>query len=317
MIAALDNGFQEAVAIVADAAASAARLNTIMGYRTIASGPAPEGLLGLLGLDSGEGWEQVLIGQADCTRGYIRLLSSSVHIARPRRLGAQPWDIGGWFDTAIRSLGPIDGLLDRFVGRDFSSFAPIADFNMGGFEVREVLVHDGDSLCFSIAERIAPPLSGYGHISGQVSNLFNSVIVVQDLGQAKNLFVEALGWSVLVDTALVHADGHNVMGMPPDLACEKPVKLAIVQQQGVMEGSVELIEYPCQGLDFTADGDDMRGWAAMCFPVSDLDSLLHRAADRSCEVSAPLSCHWSPYGTARAASILTPWRARLLFFQPS
>lgn len=314
---ALDNGFQEAVAIVADAAASAARLNAILEYRTISSGPVPEAMLSLLGLDRATDWKQALIGQEDCAKGFIRLLSRAGHISRPRRLGAQPWDIGGWFDTAIRSMGPIDALLDRFVGQGFSSFAPIADFNMGGFEVREVLVHDGDSLCFSMAERIAPPLVGYDHIAGTASNLFNSVIVVPDLEQAKNLFVEGLGWSVLVDTALVHADGRNVMGMPPDLAREGPVRLAIVQQQGVMEGSVELIEYPCQGLDFTADNDDMRGWAAMCFPVSDLDSVLHRAVGERCEMSAPVMSDWSPYGTVRAASIMTPWRARLLFFQPT
>jgi hypothetical protein len=41
-----------------------------------------------------------------------------------------------------------------------------------------------------------------------------------------------------------------------------------------MEGSVELIEYPCEGYDFCDDQPDWRGMASLIYPVSDLGSTL-------------------------------------------
>jgi catechol 2,3-dioxygenase-like lactoylglutathione lyase family enzyme len=314
---ALDNGYQEAVAIVADAGASADRLCDALGFARVHAGAAAPGLLALLGLNPGEGWHEVLIGQPECDRGHLRLLSRPGRPARPRRLGAQPWDIGGWFDAGVRSLGSIDAALERLTLQGFVAFAPVADFNMGGFEVREVLAHDADGLCFALAERVAPPLAGYEHVRGPISNLFNSVIAVTDLRAAVDMFVSGLGWQALVDTALVHGDGRNVMGLPLDIAGTREVKLAIVQQQGRMEGSVELIEYPCEGLDFTAAAPDARGLAGFCFPVSDLDAAAARAQAIGWRVSPVEGVVWAPHGDCRAASILTPWGARMLFLQPT
>lgn len=311
-----DNGYQEAIAIVADAAATAQRLCAALGFVQVHAGAAATGLLRLLELDPGEDWHEVLIGQPDCARGHLRLLSRPSQPARPKRLGAQPWDIGGWFDAGVRSLGPIDAALDRLTLHGFAAFAPVADFDMGGFAVREVLAHDADGLCFALAERVAPPLAGYEHVTGPISNLFNSVIVVTDLRAAVQMFVGGLGWQALVDTALVHADGRNVMGLPPDIARTREVKLAIVQQQGRMEGSVELIEYPCEGLDHAGAAPDARGLAAFCFPVSDLTQVLARARALGWQVSPVQEVIWAPHGPCRAASVMTPWAARMLFLEP-
>lgn len=311
-----DNGYQEAIAIVADAAASAERLCAALGFARVHAGPVAGGLLALLALDPGEGWSEVLIGQPDCARGQLRLLSRSGPPARPRRLGAQPWDIGGWFDAGVRSLGPIDAALDRLTLQGFAAFASVADFDMGGFAVREVLAHDADGLCFALAERVAPPLVGYEHVTGPISNLFNSVIAVTDLRAAVAMFVDGLGWTALVDTALVHADGRNVMGLPLDLARTREVKLAIVQQQGRMEGSVELIEYPCEGLDFAKAPPDARGLAAFSFPVSNVAQAAARAQAAGWEVSSAQAVTWAPHGECHAASVMTPWGAQMLFLEP-
>ncbi len=101
--------------------------------------------------------------------------------------------------------------------------------------------------CASRAERVSPPLTGWDHVKGPASNPFNSVITVEDLDEGKRFFVDGLGWTALVDTALVHDGGRNVMGLPLDIARDKQVALAIIQQQGKMEGSIELIAYPCEG----------------------------------------------------------------------
>lgn len=316
MNSALDNGYDELIAIVADAPASAERLCRVLGCVAVQSAPVEADMLALHDIDPASDWIEVVIAQPQCDRGRIRLWQSIGDIAPVRRMGAQAWDVGGLFDVSLRSLGPIDNLLANFCRNGFSAMAPVADFNMAGLYVREALVRDGDSLCFAMAERVSPPLQGWDHVKGPASNPFNSVITVEDLEEAKRFFVDGLGWSVLVETALVHEGGCNVMGMPRDVARERSVKLAIVQQQGRMEGSVELIEYPCEGYDFRADQPHWRGLASLIFPVSDLDSILSRARSLGGRVVGPHRCNRGLQGIMRGAAVITPWAARLIFLEP-
>lgn len=312
---ALDNGYDELSAIVADVEATAERLCHVMGFAVEHRGAADAGLLALHALDSTIVWQEVIIGQPQCDRGRIRLWQSPDETVPVRRMGAQAWDVGGLFDVSLRSLGPIDDLLANFCRNGFSAMAPVADFNMGGLDVREALVRDGDSLCFAMAERVSPPLQGWDHVQGPVSNPFNSVITVEDLDEAKRFFVDGLGWTALVNTALVHEGGRNVMGLPLDIARDKEVALAIVQQQGRMEGSIELIAYPCEGHDFRSDEPHWRGLASLSFPVSDLDAMLARAASSGGRITAPCRVDRGPYGSGRGAAVITPWAARLIFFE--
>ncbi|QJQ31654.1 hypothetical protein GV829_03695 [Sphingomonas lacunae] len=311
-----DNGYDELIAIVADADASAERLCQIMGFVVGHRGLVDPGLLALHELDPAQGWREIVIGQPQCDRGRIRLWQCAGAVAPARRLGAQAWDVGGLFDVSLRSLGPIDDLLAGFCRNGFSAMAPVADFNMGGLDVREALVRDGDSLCFAMAERISPPLTGWDHVEGPVSNPFNSVITVEDLDEAKRFFLDGLGWTALVDTTLVHEGGRNVMGLPLDVARDKPVALTIVQQQGRMEGSVELIAYPCEGHDFRGDQPHWRGLASLSFPISNLEALLERAEAAGAAIVPPRSIDRGIHGRGQAAAVITPWAARLVFFQP-
>lgn len=314
---ALDNGYDEAVCIVADAEATARRLDAVLGYGVVHRGPCDPGFLALLGIDGvqGGGWREVTVLQPQAARGRMRLIEPPGPVPPVRRMGAQPWDVGGFFDVSVRALGPIDDLLAAFCRNGFSAFAPVADFEMAGLCVREALAHDADGLCFAMAQRIAPPLAGWDHIKGPASNPFNSVITVESLEAAKHLFIDGLGWQVVVDTALVHADGRNVMGLPRNLARERPVRLAIVQQEGRMEGSIELIEYPCEPLDFRGDQTHWRGIAALCFPVRDLQGILARADGAGCATGAPRMVDWTGRGAVRAGWMMTPWAARLVFYE--
>ena len=311
----LNNGYHEAVAIVADARASAKRICSVLGYEELHRGAPASAALGSLGLAAERDWLEIVIAQPQCERGFLRFLSHGQKTSLPRRLGAQPWDIGGWFDVGMRSLVPLGDMLRDFSENEFTACAPIVEFNMGGVKVLEVLARDADSLCFAATERLDPPLEGYGHVEGPASNLFNSVITVPNLENAVSFFVGALEWTALVDTQLVHENGRNVMGMPPDLAREKPVKLAIVQQQGRMEGSVELIEYPCEGLDFTKDSADQRGIATMRFPVSDVAAVASKLSPTQAKVGDAITFECAPYGQIKAVRVVTPWGAAMQFFE--
>lgn len=312
---ALDNGYDEVVAIVADAAGTAARLNRVLGYAEVSRGAPDPAFLTLHDLDPAQGWREVTVIQPQATRGRMRLLQCAGAVPPVRRMGAQPWDVGGFFDVSLRAIGSIDDLLAAFCSNGFSAFAPVTRFAMGGTDVLEALAHDGDGLCFAMVERVSPHLTGWEHIKGPASQPFNSVIVVDDLDEARRFFTQVLDWQVLVDTALNHQGGRNVMGLPLNLAREKDVAVLIVQAQGRMNGSVELIRYPCEPLDFRGDQPGWRGIASLCFPVRDLAAVLERAQDGGAQVGEARPVNWGTQGMVQAGWVMTPWAARLVFYE--
>lgn len=305
----LDNGFQEAVAIVADVQASSARLQHGLGFAEKHCGKAPAGCLELLGFAGREGSE-VLLVHPDCERGAIRLIALDGDTPPRSRDGAQPWDPGGIFDINIRALHGIEPLHRALSLCGFSSPAPITDWEFGPLSVREVVEADADGVVMALMERVAPPLQGYEGIGGPASWVFNSTQIVPNYEAARQFYLDVLGWKVVQESRLEHPDGRNCMGLPLGLAPGIKGQVGIYHPHGRMEGSVEIIAFDFAGIDFSQAAPG-RGWAALRFMVSDLDAMAGRARQGGCDVTQAPEFDWQPFGKCRAASIRTPWGARL------
>jgi catechol 2,3-dioxygenase-like lactoylglutathione lyase family enzyme len=309
----LDNGFQEAVAIVADVQASSARLQRALCFRESHSGRVPAAALELLGFPGREGSE-VLLVHPDSARGAIRLIALHGETPPRARDGAQPWDPGGIFDINMRALQGIEPLHRALSLNGFNSPAPITDWDFGPLSVREVVEADADSVVIALMERVAPPLQGYEAIGGPASWVFNSTQIVPDYESARRFYLEVLGWKVVQESRLEHPDGRNCMGLPLGLAPGIEAQVGIYHPHGRMEGSVEIIGFDFAGIDFSQAAPG-RGWAALRFMVSDGAGLAARARAGGCEVSQAVALDWAPYGQCRAVSIRTPWGARLELFE--
>lgn len=315
----IDDGFQEAVAIVADAAASAARLCAALGYEVRHQGPVPGAALTLLGLDAAIGASETLIGHPDSTRGAIRLITPDAPPAALRRDGAQAWDSGGIFDINLRALAGGIAPLHRALGAaGFRAHAPVTAWDFGGLSVKEVVESDADGLCIALMERIAPPLEGYDAIRGPASWVFNATQIVADFDAARRLYVDALGWQVVQETegVVAQAPGLNCMGFPPALASDIAMRIGIYQARGRMAGSVEIIAFGCGGHDFSTAAPPQRGWAALRFAVGDVVDFARRMAAGGCTVSAPTLVDWAPHGSCHALAAVTPWGVRLEALSP-
>lgn len=313
----LDNGFQEAVAIVADDGKSAARLCAALGYVRLYHGSMPPAALSLLGLDSGRRATDTLIGHPDSARGHIRLVAVEGRAAPVMRGGGRAWDSGGIFDINLRALGrSVDGVHEGLNRAGFVAHAPATTWDFGPLAVREVIASDADGLCVAIMKRLHPPLLGYDGIGGPVSWVFNSTQIVPDFDAARALYVEALGWLAVQETRgpAAQASGENCMGLPRGLAPGIGMQIGIYHPHGRMEGSVEIIGFDCGGRDFSAATPPGRGWAALRFAVSDVDSYSRDMAEAGCAVSSAVAFDWAPYGVARAVAAVTPWGARLEAF---
>lgn len=305
---ALDNGFSEALAIVADAEASAARLAAATGFVRRHSGPVPPAALTLLGLPSTRSGQEILLGHREVERGAIRLIQLDGPPAPRLRDGAQAWDSGGIFDINLRALPSIAALHEAFGQNGFLARAPITDWDFGPLAVREVVEDDADGLCIALMERVHPPLTGYEGVSGPASWVFNSTQVVPDFAAARAFYVETLGWQTVQETESMagHDGGGNCMGLPLGVAESLPMRIGMYQAHGRMTGSVEIIQFGTRTLDFSHRAPPMRGWASLRFPVSDLDTLLARV---------PATIGPVDLDGKRAAAVVTLWGARLEFIE--
>ncbi len=307
---ALNNGFQEVVGIVADEEASARNLCKALGFEVRHSGAVPDGALTLWGL-SGRTGRETLIGHPDSPRGDIRLIELDGAPAPRMRDGGQAWDMGGIFDINIRALQNIENLHHALSLNGFLAPAPITDWDFGPLSVREVVENNGDGLAIALMQRVAPPLAGYEGISGNASWVFNSTQVVPDFDAARALYCDALGWTPVQESTLVHEDGKNCMGLPLGLAPGVTARIGIYQAQGRMEGSTEIIAFDCGGHDFSSADVPCRGWAALRYPVTALSAFQDRTHAGGCALGEIVEFDWHPHGRVRAVSARTPWGARL------
>jgi hypothetical protein len=306
-----DNGFEEAVGIVADCQASAQRLCQALDYEVLHDGVLPLAAGQLLGLGAAPARE-TLIGHPDASRGAIRLVTAEGAPAPLMRDGAQAWDSGGIFDINIRALAGIDALHRSLGLAGFRAHAPIVDWDFGALSVREVVETDADGLCIALMQRVHPPLVGYEDIGGNASWVFNSTQVVQNFDAARALFIDHLGWLPVQETEgpAGTVGGANCMGLPVGLAGDVRMRIGIYHPQGRMEGSIEIISYDCGGLDYSSACAPQRGWAAVRLPVTDLAAFAAAMREARCEVSDTVRFEWAPHGEVEAIAATTPWGAR-------
>lgn len=313
----LDNGFQEVVTIVADSAATAQRLNAALGYQMLAKGPVDPAALEALGIDGSWAANEVLVGDPAQGRGYIRLIDFAGRILPVGRNGGQAWDTGGIFDFNIRSLISLDDAQLTMTCHGFVGHAPVVHWQFGPLDVKEAVLSDADGVCIAMMERLAPPLTGYEAVKGPVSYVFNSTQIVADFDAARAFYVDVLGWTAAQETTMEHESGDNCMGLPLSVARECEVKIGVYHPRGVMEGSVEIIQFGVEGRDYSQAPAASRGIASLRFPVSDPAAILARAADSGYAVMAVRETHIAPYGAVELGSLLTPWGARMEFFKPA
>ena len=140
MIHPVDNGFQEALAIVSDAKASAERHCRAFGYSLLWEGGSDAGMLAQLGLPGDTGRE-VLIGDPSQARGFIRFLELVGRDEGLMRDGAQPWDAGGIYDVNVRSLGPLEVMNRAMQKAGHVAFGPLTAWDFGPLSVKEVVLH--------------------------------------------------------------------------------------------------------------------------------------------------------------------------------
>jgi catechol 2,3-dioxygenase-like lactoylglutathione lyase family enzyme len=309
-------GWREAVLSVTDLAACEALYREVAGWEVIHRGPAAPEQSRVWRVPGDVPIDEVVLGNPGETR-YLRLVKFHGVEQQQIRSSGRFWDVGGISNISCRVLSMAEsfGALQR---RGWVGHHDPVEFQFGPFTVSEVAATGHDGVVFSLVERLAPKLEP-GQISGHFTSPFNSVQIVTDFEAAHNFYLETLGFREVMKTEITwKAPGGSVYGLPFNIAMEHPVKLSIVQPQGVMMGSVELIgpgELISRDFSGRAQPPNL-GILMVRYPVEGLDEYARWIEDKGVTLHVPVTeLVIEPYGRVRCFAFRSPNGSWLEFYE--
>ncbi|MEM9302663.1 MAG: VOC family protein [Pseudomonadota bacterium] len=310
------SGYQEVIISVADLEGWRDFLVEVGGWSVRHAGTVARERLDFLSL--GEAWsaEEILLGNADQARGWIRLIRFDGGPQVQVRSNAQAWDTGGWFDFNVRTLD-LDRKFAEMQARGWQAPTDPVTFEFGRFEVKEWLARGPDGVVIALIERIRPTLEGWDDLE-HFSRAFNATQIVSDFDAALRFYREVLGFEIYLEhEGPSREPGPNVLGLPHNLAAEVPRRVAILHPDGVNEGSVEILSF--EGVTGTDFSDRARapnlGILALAFPVDDVHRLTEVLRARGATIlREPTDLDVPGLGSVAAITVVGPDGAHLDFY---
>ena len=311
-------GFREATATVQNARACVETLSGISGWEPIDSGELNPALLAGWGLDASVRGHHVLLRNPGDNRGYLRVQQLHGLTQEPIRSNPQTWDSGGIIDLNVRVID-LDDKFKRLRAAGWHSTADPVRWTFGASEVVEWIGIGPDGLAIAIIERLSPPLQGWDTLKA-FSRVFNSSQIVTDMGRARAFYEGGLGFKKVLQqsTPLGHSPMANVLGIPHNLVPTVKVEIVILQPEGQMDGSVELVKFHgLEGRNFADNALPYNlGVGSLRFEVEGVDGLLATLTAAGWPVAmAPVGITLPPYGEVTIAAVTAPDSAWLEFFE--
>lgn len=309
--------FQEALAIVSDFNTLKQVFCELGGWTEIQRGLVSPSLLAAWQLPTDTVATECLLANPGIDSGYLRLLRFENLPQSVMRANDQSWETGGTFDFNVRlaSMQQLQPLLSKLGWRGVSD--PV-EFILGESRVIEWIAVCQQHLRFAFIERVSPALTGWTHMQ-PLSQIFNSSQIVRDLTASLHFYQQVLGFQCIVRSGnLTAAPGPNVLGLPYQRAHTEPYELVILQPDGEMRGSIELVHFrESTGRHHTNHQPPHLGMLGVRFPVQNITQLAIQLSRHQILVPVPLTeVELAPYGRVWLLAAQTPDGAWLEFFEP-
>lgn len=311
-------GIEEAVFSVFDLDRACAALVQAGGYERL---PLPD-----CPAEQFEAWrvppgctriEQALLTVGGELRGRIRVVAFHGVERELIRPSQRSWDTGGIFDLDMFSAD-VRAVYRRLQqDHGWTAFGEPVDYEMGDFDVTQVVAKGPDGLMLAIIEPHHTLDFDTGPID-PLSRVFNSTQMVRDLDAALEFYCSILGWQALVRLDIEDATepGADVLGIPQPIAHGCKRRIAIVHPLGINDGSVELIQVEeLEGRDYSSRAVAPNvGLLALRMAVEDPASYAEQIVARGGQIYAgPTRVDIAPFGPTDCVSVRTPDGAILEF----
>lgn len=315
-------GIDEVVFSTFDIERASAALIAVGGFRRMELPDCPPEQFGAWHVPAGcTRIEQALLSAPGDDRGRLRLVvfhGVDKELIRPSQ---RTWDTGGVFDLDMfsRDVRGVYRRLQQEFG--WTAFGEPVDYEMGEFDVTQVVAKGPDGLMLAIIEPHKPPTFELPAFDA-LSRVFNSTQMVRDLDGALAFYRDALGWQVLVreDVRDCEEPGRDVLGLPMPAARAWLRRVAIVHPAGVNDGSVELIEIQgVDGADCSARAVAPNvGLLVLRIAVPSARAYADEIGARGVQLFSPLATvEIAPFGAMDCFSVRSPEGAILEFLSPS
>ncbi|MFL2482331.1 MAG: VOC family protein [Gammaproteobacteria bacterium] len=310
-------GYQEAVFSVSDIEAQVKFYTEVAGWEILSEGNVSQRLIEAYSLPKNTNAREVVMGNSGTKRGFIRLIEFVDVDQVQIRSSAQSWDTGGIFDVNFRVLS-MQEKFKEMQKYDWQSASDPVEFSFGPFVVKEWLPRGPDGIVFAMIERVQPPLEGWPNLR-EMSRLFNATQVVADIEEAKDFYIDKLGFKIYLEhKGASSKEGPNVLGLPHNLTTKIDREVYILHPTGVNEGSVEILSFDgAVGRDFSALAVPPNlGILMLRFPVYDIDDIHQLSIDKNIEVIfPPMKVGLDPYGEIDLMAVKGPGGVWLEFYE--
>jgi catechol 2,3-dioxygenase-like lactoylglutathione lyase family enzyme len=309
--------FREAVFSVSDLEEASRVYREVAGWEEVYRGEASAEQARFWSLEPDRPIEEIVLRNPGDREGWLRLVRFPGAEQVVIRSNAQSWDTGGIFDVNVRVLD-LERKFAQLEEHHWQAYGDPVEFQFGPFRVKEVLPRGPDGVVFALIQRLEPPLEGWPNLR-HFSHLFNSSQIVRDLGESLSFYVDKLGFKVYLEHEGASPEpGPNVLGLPHNIAAERPRRVVIVSPDGTNRGSVELLQFVgVTGRDFSDRAvPPNRGILMLRFPVSDLTGYHRQLLERGVPlVAGPAELVLEPYGRVKILAVRSPDGAWLEFMQ--
>lgn len=263
--------------------------------------------------------EQVLLTAPGDFRGRLRLVRFHGVPQEPIRPSQRTWDTGGIFDLDVFSKDVRALYADLVRDHGWTAFGEPVDYQIGEFDVAQVVARGPDGLNLAVIQPHKEPLFELPAFD-RLSRVFNSTQLVADLDRALAFYCDVLGWQPLMSELVqgVVEPGFDVLGLPMPMARDCKRRVAIVHPQGRNDGSVELIEIEgLNGNDYSARAVAPNvGLLSLRFTVPCVESYAREIADRGgIAYTAPMRVEIAPFGPLELFCVRAPDGAILEFVE--
>ena len=263
-------------------------------------------------LEDAQGNRQLLCTRPDGQGIHLRAIEVQGAAANPRQ-GVDSWSTGGHFDLNLRSHN-VTADHAALIAMGWRALNPPVPWQFGPSSVTEVILEGPDGIVVAFMQRHAPPLEGWQF--ERLSHVFNASQIVCELDSGIRFF-ETLGFrEVISHYGALPDGGGRVLGLG-ESADRTAVNICVMQGEGEMLGSIELVQIARQGEDLaSAHGADQLGIDCLSFPVADIAAYSRQLTANGLEIGEPAMERWPGTGTVLALRLATPEAARLCFYQP-